>query len=92
MVVVQTMWARGYFSRSREMWSEDYQADLIEEIITAAKQYPQIMGTFVFAFEDYRDPSKDFNGYWNEWNLKGIVDYGRRPKKSYEAVKRCYQK
>ncbi len=82
----------GYFSRSREMWSEEYQADLIEEIITTAKQYPQIMGTFVFAFEDYRDPSKDFNGYWNEWNLKGLVDYGRRPKKSYEAVKRCYQK
>ena len=80
----------GYFSRSREMWSEEYQADLIEEIIRTAADYPQIMGTFVFAFEDYRDPSKDFNGYWNEWNLKGLVDYARRPKKSYEAVKRCY--
>ena len=80
----------GYHSRSHELWSEDYHAALLQEILAAAKDTPQIVGTFPFCFSDYRDPSKVVNGYWNGLNLKGLVDYMRRPKLAYQAVREAY--
>jgi hypothetical protein len=72
------------------MWSENYHADLLREILALAKDYPQIVGTFPFCFTDYRDPSKVHNGYWNELNLKGLVDYRRNKKLAFSAVKSSY--
>jgi len=80
----------GYFSRSRDLWSEEYHADLLREILVLAAEYPQIVGTFPFCFSDYRDPSKVQNGYWNEMNLKGVVGYGRQKKLAFTALKACY--
>lgn len=54
------------------------------------RPYP-LIGTFPFCFTDYRDPSKVPNGYWNELNLKGLVDYRRRKKLAFDAVKTFYQ-
>lgn len=76
----------GHYSVSRDLWSENYHADLLREILMLAKEYPQIVGTFPFCFSDYRDPSKIHNGYWNELNLKGLVDYRRQKRLAYEAV------
>ncbi len=84
--------APGYFSASRELWSENYHADLLREIFTLVHDYPQIVGTFPFCFSDYRDPSKIVNAYWNEQNLKGLVDYRRRTKLAYRAVADAYRK
>jgi len=70
----------GSYSASRDLWSEDYHADLLREILSLAKDYPRVVGTFPFCFSDYRDPSKVPNGYWNELNLKGLVDYRRNRK------------
>jgi len=80
----------GFRSQSRELWSEEYHADLLREILDLARDYPQIVGTFLFCFSDYRDPSKVHNGYWNELNLKGVVDYERRRKLAFDAVRRAY--
>ncbi len=80
----------GYFSASRDLWSEDYHADLLGEILALAGEYPQIAGTFPFCFSDYRDPSKVPNGYWNELNLKGLVDYQRNRKLAFSAVQVHY--
>jgi beta-glucuronidase len=80
----------GNRSRSRDLWSEDYHADLLREILALAKEYPQIVGTFPFCFSDYRDPSKVPNGYWNELNLKGIVDHNRKRKLAFQAVQEAY--
>jgi len=80
----------GYRSRSRDLWSEDYHADLLREVLELARGYPQIVGTFPFCFSDYRDPSKVHNGYWNELNLKGLVDYRRRKKLAFDAVRAAY--
>jgi beta-glucuronidase len=82
----------GNYSQSREMWSENYHADLLTEIIELAKEYPQINGTFPFCFTDYRDPSKVHNGYWNEINLKGVVDYRRNKKMAFDSLKKSYDK
>jgi len=81
----------GNYSASRDMWSENYHADLLHEILTLARDYPQIVGTFPFCFTDYRDPSKVPNGYWNELNLKGLVDYRRNKKLAFHAVKAEYR-
>ncbi len=81
----------GSYSTSRDLWSENYHADLLREILTLAKDYPQIVGTFPFCFSDYRDPSKVHNGYWNELNLKGLLDYRRKKKLAFEAVKYVYR-
>lgn len=80
----------GNFARSRDLWSEDYHADLLREIFALADQYPRIVGTFPFCFSDYRDPSKVHNGYWNEYNLKGVVDYRRGKKLAYDALRDRY--
>ena len=80
----------GYHSRSRDMWSEDYHADLLRAIFRLIEDYPQIVSTFPFCFSDYRDPSKVPNGYWNELNLKGMVSYERRKKKAFGALRSIY--
>lgn len=81
----------GNYAVSRDLWSENYHADLLREILALAKAYPQIVGTFPFCFSDYRDPSKVPNGYWNELNLKGLVDYRRQKKLAFEAIKSVYR-
>ncbi|MDD5707588.1 MAG: glycoside hydrolase family 2 TIM barrel-domain containing protein, partial [Kiritimatiellae bacterium] len=81
----------GNFARSRDLWSEEYHADLLREIFALAREYPQIVGTFPFCFCDYRDPSKVTNGYWNELNLKGIVDYQRNKKLAWAALQGMYR-
>lgn len=80
----------GFFARGRDLWSEDYHADVLREIFALARDYPQIVGTFPFCFSDYRDPSKVPNGYWNELNLKGAVDYQRNRKLPFEALRKAY--
>jgi beta-glucuronidase len=81
----------GNYSASRDMWSENYHADLLSEILNLSNEYPQIVGTFPFCFSDYRDPSKVPNGYWNELNMKGIVDYHRNRKMAFNAIKEKYR-
>lgn len=80
----------GFRARGRDLWSEDYHADLLTAIFALAAEHPRIVGTFPFCFSDYRDPSKVHNGYWNELNLKGVVDYGRQKKLAFDAVKAAY--
>ena len=80
----------GSYSANRDLWSENYHADLVAAILALAREYPRIVGTFPFCFSDYRDPSKVPNGYWNELNLKGLVDYRRHPKLAFSAVQTVY--
>ncbi len=80
----------GFHSRSRDLWSEEYHADLLSEIFCLARDYPMIAGTFPFVFSDYRDPSKQLNAHWNELNLKGMVSYGRRRKMAFDAIRETY--
>ena len=80
----------GLRCRKRRLWSEDYQADLLREVLALAEDYPAIAGTFPFCFCDYRDPSKVVGEYWNELNLKGLVSYDRRKKLAFNALQACY--
>lgn len=80
----------GYHSRSRDLWSEEYHADLLRETFAVLKRHPEICGAFPFCLTDYRDPSKYVNAYWDYMNYKGVVSYERRPKKAFYALKAIY--
>jgi beta-glucuronidase len=80
----------GYRSAASDLWSEDYHADVLRETFAIADRAPFIRGTFPFVFSDYRDPSKEINGYWNELNYKGVVSYARRPKAAFAALREEY--
>ena len=76
----------GNHSARHALWSEEYHADLLREILALAAEYPRIAGTFPFCFADYRDPSKVHNGHWNEFNLKGVVSYEREKKEPFRIL------
>lgn len=80
----------GYRSATRELWSEDYHAHVLSETLAIAAEYPFVRGTFPFVFADYRDPSKEVNGYWDGMNYKGIVTYERRKKLPFFVVQQAY--
>ncbi|NLX03801.1 MAG: hypothetical protein GXY33_01520 [Phycisphaerae bacterium] len=82
----------GYFSASRDFWSEDYHADLIKETFAVLQRHREICGAFPFCFSDYRDPSKHVTGEWDGMNYKGVVSYRRRPKKAFDVLKYIYRK
>lgn len=82
----------GYLSRSRDLWSEDYHADLLRETYAILSRHDEICGAFPFCFCDYRDPSKILNGYWDGVNYKGVVSYKRRAKKPFYVLRDIYQK
>lgn len=82
----------GYYSSCLELWSENYHADVVREYIKASLEHKSVVGTFVFAFSDYSDPSKPLNGRWNGYNLKGMVSYEREIKLPYYAIREAYEK
>ena len=82
----------GYRSGSLDLWSEDYHAQVIRETLALAEQFPFVCGTFPFVFADYRDPSKEINGYWDEMNYKGVVTYERRKKRPFYALQEAYRR
>ena len=81
----------GYLSKSCDLWSEDYHANLLHETYSIITKHEEIRGIFPFCFSDYRDPSKYVNKYWNEMNYKGVVTYERRPKKAFYVLKGIYK-
>lgn len=80
----------GYRSGTLELWSEDYHAQLLRETLAIAERYPFVCGTFPFLFADYRDPSKEINGYWDGLNYKGVVTYKRQKKLPFLALQEVY--
>ncbi len=81
----------GFTSKSHELWSEDYYSEFLEKSFEVFKKYP-VCGTFPFLFNDYKDPSKYINKYWDGMNYKGVVSYGRKPKKPFYTLKSIYRK
>lgn len=82
----------GFYSAASELWSENYHADVVAEYIKASAEHKSVVGTFVFAFSDYSDPSKPLNGKWNGYNLKGMVTFEREIKLPFYAIKEAYNR
>jgi len=76
---------------ARMKWTEERQAEILEETMRAYLSRPEICGLFIWQFCDVRV----CDGDWSlrrprTMNNKGVVDEFRRPKLAYETVKRIY--
>jgi beta-glucuronidase len=60
------------------MWSEEYQADLIERFIRVAAQRPFVVGTHVWAFADFATAQATHRP--QSVNFKGVFTRERQPK------------
>ncbi len=81
----------GYIDmRRRSKFSENRQAELIDELLEVIMNHPKVSGAFIWQFCDVRvDPG------WavrrpREINDKGIVDGFRQPKLAYDTVRRHF--
>lgn len=60
------------------MWTEEYQAELIERLLRVAGQRPYVAGTHVWTFADFATAQADHRP--ESLNFKGVFTRDRRPK------------
>lgn len=82
----------GYHSPQRVKWSEERQADIIDQCLSLYLHRQEIVGTFIWQLADCRVTDE----VWGiqrprTINNKGILDEYRRPKMAYSKVKDHYQ-
>ncbi len=82
----------GYRDRGRCKWSEERQADIIEENIEVYKEDERLTGIFIWQFADCRVTEEGgwFASRARCHNNKGVVDEYRRPKEAYDIVKKMF--
>jgi beta-glucuronidase len=81
---------RGWRDAHRDLWSEQYQAELLEKIIRHLfLDRQRVCGLSIWQFCDCRtsELSEDMLGRPRGYNNKGVVDEYRRPKIAYDVVK-----
>ncbi len=76
---------------SRAKWSEERQADLLREQLTAVLSREECVGVFIWQLADCRVDESWFSGRPGTRNNKGVVDAYRRPKLAYETVKELFE-
>lgn len=80
----------GYRHPSHVKWTEEYQAETLEKQIKAVLEYKDCVGIYIWQFCDIRISEEWFGGRPRTMNNKGVLDEYRRPKLSYEVVKRLF--
>lgn len=80
----------GYRTPSHVKWSEEYQAEALEKQISGVFEQEGCSGVYIWQFCDGRVCDSWFASRPRTMNNKGIVDEYRRPKLSYETVKRLF--
>lgn len=80
----------GYRRPDRVKWSEERQAEILEEQLKAILSHEDISGVYIWQFCDCNVCESWFGGRPRTMNNKGIVDEYRRPKLAAETVKRMF--
>lgn len=81
----------GYRNPYHSKWTEEYQAQALEEQIGAVLEFEECCGVYIWQFCDVRVSEEWFGNRPRTMNNKGIVDEYRRRKLSYDVVKRIYE-
>jgi beta-glucuronidase len=81
----------GNHDRNRPKWSEEFQADLLDECLRIYLAHPGIIGSAIWQFCDCRVTEGWSMRRPNTINNKGVVDRYRRPKLSFERVTARFQ-
>ncbi len=84
----------GYRAFSHVKWSEDRQADILENLINTFYDIDYLSGMIIWQFCDGRVDSEfhEFNMRPKMQNNKGVVDIYRRPKLAFNTVSTLYKK
>ncbi len=78
----------GNRQRNHSKWSEEYQADLLDESLKVYLEHPRVSGVAIWQFCDVRiTPGWAWGARPRCMNNKGVVDEYRRPKLAYELVR-----
>ena len=72
-------------------WSEERQATILREQLSAILASPGLSGVIVWQFADVRVDESWFSSRPRCMNNKGLVDEYRRPKLAYAAVRELYR-
>ena len=84
----------GYRDPSQVKWTEERQADILDESLGYYMNTPDVCGVYVWQFADCR--VTDEGGWWvsraRTRNNKGIFDEYRRPKLALDVIKRHFKK
>jgi beta-glucuronidase len=75
----------GMHSEYPVMWSEEYQAEMIERILDAAARYPFVVGTHVWNLADFKVGQHPGRAMLNH---KGVFTRDRAPKLAAHALRR----
>ena len=83
----------GYRDPARVKWSEERQADILDNCLNVYMKRPEIAGTYIWQFADCKVTEDDqwFQSRAGSKNNKGIVDQYRRPKLAFEIIKKHYK-
>jgi len=71
------------------MWTEEYQADLIERFLRVAAARDFVVGTHVWAFADFATGQADHRP--QSLNFKGVFTRDRRPKLAARRLRELWQ-
>ena len=84
----------GYRDPSHVKWSEERQAEILDESLAYYMNTPNVTGVYIWQFADCR--VTDEGGWWfsraRMRNNKGIFDEYRRPKLALDVIKRHFKK
>lgn len=81
----------GNRDRRRLKWSEERQADIIEDNLEVYKKDDRLSGIFIWQFADCRVTEEEwFDRRPRSYNNKGVLDEYRRPKIAYDVVKKYF--
>ena len=95
-VIVSEMGCCGLYGRhdgAGAQWSEEFQAEYLEEVIDTVFSAPEITGLTLWQFNDaksYHRTGSSIRVKPLAQNLAGVYDIFRRPKLSAEAVRRKF--
>ncbi len=81
----------GFHDTELPIWSEEYQAKLIDFCLNLFHKHPMIVGSFIWQFCDIRTAKEMGMSRARGFNNKGIMNEYRRPKEAYYAAQRCYK-
>lgn len=80
----------GERSLYRAKWTEGYQCELLETLVTGFLQDADISGVVIWQYCDMRSCFEKELERPRSFNNKGVLDEYRRPKMAYETVRRIY--
>ncbi len=78
----------GWRMPHHDRWTEEYQAEALDECLRAYLEHPEICGVAIWQFCDVRLTRQWWSGRPRNMNNKGTVDEYRRPKLAYAVVQR----